>query len=127
MRLHHVGIACEDVDRAADLFGTLLETPVCHQESLESVATTFLELPAGYLELLEPIGEGPVARFLEREGPGIHHLAFETPAIEERLATADAAGIELIDDTPRRGAMGHRVAFLHPGDTGGVLLEYVEP
>lgn len=125
MRLHHVGIATEDAVGTAERLGALLEVPVCHEERFDGLAIRFLELPAGYLELLEPIDDGPIARFLDRRGPGIHHVAFEPPDIAVALERAAELGVELIDEEPRPGAWGHEVAFLHPDSTGGVLVEFV--
>jgi methylmalonyl-CoA epimerase (EC 5.1.99.1) len=78
------------------------------------------------LELLEPRDGGPIATYLDRKGPGIHHVAFATPDIGAALERAREQSIELVDDQPRPGARGHDVAFLHPDSTGGVLVEFVE-
>lgn len=126
MRLHHIGIATEDTRSIADTYGGLLELSICHEEVVDTTAVTFLELPNGYLELLEPVDEGPIERFLDRHGPGLHHLAFETDDIVRSLENAAANGVGLIDDEPRRGAWGHDIAFLHPDSMGGVLVEFVE-
>lgn len=125
MRLHHLGVATEDADGTARKLSRLLDVPLCHEERLDGLEIRFLELPAGYIELLEPIANGPVSRFLERRGPGIHHVAFEAFDIAARLAHAEDLGIERIDDAPRPGAWGHEVAFLHPQSTGGILIEFV--
>ncbi len=134
MEFHHAGIATDDAAALSDTFGTLLGASVVHEETLDDLAVTFLALgPDGedgtagtYFELLEPTGEGTVARYLEREGPGIHHLAVATADLAGAIATAESAGVVPIDETPRAGARGHDVAFLHPDSTGGVLLELVE-
>lgn len=126
MEFHHVGIATADAARTARRFGALFDLPERHREEIDDIDVRFLALEDGtYLELLEPLDGGPVARFLDRRGEGIHHLGFATEAIEDRLALAAEAGVELIDDTPRPGAWGSDVAFLHPRDTGGVLIELV--
>jgi len=126
MRFDHAGIATADADEAAERFGRLLEAPVAHEETIDDLRLVFLELENGYFELLEPQDdEGVVARFLEERGPGIHHLAVRVEDVAEALGGAREAGIDLIDETPRPGAWGHEVAFLHPASTGGVLLEYV--
>lgn len=81
----------------------------------------------GSVELLEPRGpDTPVGRFLERRGPGLHHVAFRVPDLEAALSRYRERGLRLIDEAPRPGARGHRVAFLHPESTGGVLVELVE-
>jgi methylmalonyl-CoA/ethylmalonyl-CoA epimerase len=127
MRFDHLGVATRDVDRFADLFGGLLDVPVAHRERFDGLDVSFLDLGNGYLELLEPVDDaGPVARSLERDGPGIHHVAFETADLDAALDAARAHGVELVDEEPRPGAWGHRVAFLHPESTGGVLVEFVE-
>ena len=126
MRFHHAGIATDDGEALSSLFETLFDAPVVHGERFEGMEIAFLELENGYFELLEPDEGGPIAEFLDRHGPGVHHLAFETDDVEGALDVARDAGVELIDAEPRPGAWGHRVAFLHPGSTGGVLVEFVE-
>jgi methylmalonyl-CoA/ethylmalonyl-CoA epimerase len=86
----------------------------------------FLDSGGGYFELLEPDGEGTIADYLDRHGPGIHHLACATDDIEGALDRAEEMGIDRIDEEPRPGAWDHEVAFLHPRSTGGVLIEFVE-
>lgn len=126
MQLHHVGIATEDLDALADLYAALLASPVAHEETLDGTRVAFLESDGNYLELLEPGEEGVVATFLEEQGPGIHHIAFETNDIETTLSYARELGVELVDEEPRPGAWDHEVAFLHPESTGGVLIELLE-
>ena len=122
----HAGIATDDADALAELFGELFDAPAVHEEEFDGMLVRFLDLGNGYFELLEPREGGTIATYLERNGPGIHHLAIATADIEDALANARAAGIDLIDEEPRPGAWGHEVAFLHPKSTGGVLLEFVE-
>ena len=128
MRFDHVGVATRDAAALADLFGTLFDMPVAHRETVDGLDVTFLDLGNGYLELLEPLDddEGPIPRYLDREGPGIHHVALATPDVAAALSAARDHGVELVDETPRPGAWGHEVAFLHPRSTGGVLVEFVE-
>ncbi|WP_248896681.1 methylmalonyl-CoA epimerase [Haloplanus halobius] len=127
MRFDHLGVATRDGDALADLFGRLFDASVAHQETVDDLSVTFLDLGNGYLELLEPLtDEGPTARFLDRDGPGIHHVALATADVAAALDAARECGVKLIDDTPRPGAWGHDVAFLHPESTGGVLVEFVE-
>jgi len=130
MQLHHVGIATDDLDALADLYAALLAAPVAHEERVEGTRVAFLESGDAYLELLEPEGgdtdSDVIAAFLEEQGPGIHHLAFETDDIETTLSYAAELGVDLVDEEPRPGAWGHDVAFLHPESTGGVLIELVE-
>ena len=126
MQFDHAGIATDDADALADLYTELLDAPVVHEEVFDGLSVTFLDLGNGYFELLEPLEEGTINRYLERNGPGIHHLAVETDDIEAALATASEMGLDLIDEEPRPGAWGHDVAFLHPKSTGGILIEFVE-
>ena len=126
MDLDHAGIATADAVATAALFSDLLDTDVVHEESLDGLDVAFLDVGGTFLELLEPTGDGPIATYLERERPGIHHLAFRTDDAAAAIERAQSLGIEAIDEEPRPGAWGHDVAFLHPSDTGGVLVEFVE-
>jgi methylmalonyl-CoA/ethylmalonyl-CoA epimerase len=126
MHFDHAGIATTEADSLVFLFEDLLDCEVAHEELFDGMKVVFLDLGNGYLELLEPTDEeSAIARYLETNGPGIHHLAFATDDIEAALAVARERGITLIDEQPRPGAWGHEVAFLHPKDTGGVLVEFV--
>ena len=128
MELHHVGIATEDRKRAAARYLELGYT-VEAEETLQAQGVHALMLKSGpsRLELLEPTAPAtPVGRFLEKRGPGLHHLAFATPDLAAALAELAAAGAPLIDREPRRGFDGHLVAFVHPRWYGGVLVELVE-
>ncbi|WP_435077819.1 methylmalonyl-CoA epimerase [Halococcus sp. AFM35] len=126
MRIDHAGIATDDADGLADLYTDLFDTPVVHEERFEGMDVRFLDCGNSYLELLEPIDEGTIARYLDRNGPGIHHLALATDDIRGVLDRMEGHGVERIDEEPRAGAWGHEVAFLHPKSTGGVLIELVE-
>jgi len=127
MRFDHVGIAARDAADLADLFDGLLDAPVAHEETFDGMRVVFLELDgSGYFELLEPGDGGAIADYLDREGPGIHHVALATEDIEGALDRARGRGVDLVDQRPRPGAWGHEVAFLHPRSTGGVLVEFVE-
>lgn len=127
MRLDHVGIATDDAAGLAALLGDLLDAPVVHEETFDGLELVFLDAGGAELELLEPLGgEGTVARFLERRGPGLHHLAFAVDDVASALEAAAAMGLDRIDEEPRPGARGHTVAFLHPRSTGDVLVEFVE-
>ena len=126
MHFDHAGIATNDLDAAAELYGELFDAPVAHEEELDGLRVAFLDLGNGFFELLEPVKHATVARFLDKHGPGVHHLAVATDDIEAALETAREMDIDLIDEEPRAGAWGHEVAFLHPNDTGGVLVEFVE-
>jgi methylmalonyl-CoA/ethylmalonyl-CoA epimerase len=127
MRFDHAGIATDDADALADLLGGLLDAPVVHEEEYRGLWMVFLDLGNGYLEVIEPVDDDTtIGSYVDREGPGVHHLAFETDDAAAAVAAAREAGIEPIDEEPRPGAWGHDVAFLHPRDTGGVLVEFVE-
>jgi methylmalonyl-CoA/ethylmalonyl-CoA epimerase len=126
MHIDHIGIATKDVAELADLYGTLFDAPVVHEEEFDGLGVAFLEFDDSYFELLEPLEEGTIARYLDRNGPGIHHVALEAEDVEAALDRVRDAGVECIDEEPRPGAWGHDVAFLHPKSTGGVLVEFVE-
>lgn len=127
MRFDHAGIATTDGSALVEQYTELFDCELVHQETFDGMEISFLDLGNGYFEVIEPVGEtSTIARYLESEGSGIHHLAVETENIEASLETARQLGIELIDEEPRGGAWGHDVAFLHPGSTGGILLEFVE-
>ena len=126
MHFDHAGIATDDAEGLADLFIELFDVPVAHKGSFEGVQVIFLDCENGYFELLEPEAEGTIATYLDRNGPGIHHLALATGDIAKALNRAQELGVERIDEEPRPGAWGHEVAFLHPKSTGGILIEFVE-
>lgn len=127
MHFDHVGVATRDAADLATLFDGLLNAPIAHEETFDGLSILFLELDdGGYFELLEPAEGGTIAEYLDREGPGIHHVALETDDIVAALDRARDLGVDLIDEEPRPGAWGHEVAFLHPRSTGGMLVEFVE-
>lgn len=126
-RIDHVAIAVADVDAALEKWRAFgLEATV--REVVASQKTEAVLLPVGdsNLELISPKGNDGLAKFLEKRGPGLHHVAIEVEGIEAALAFLASLGVQLIDQTPRIGARGHKVAFLHPKSTGGVLVELVE-
>lgn len=134
LRLHHVGLAVRDADRAAALWDELLGLGETGRYRVDEfgVLAVFLapeaeaaaEDPGGLVELVQPTGDrGAVARFLERRGPGLHHVCFEVADLAAALRALAARGVRLVDEKPRRGAGGHLVAFVHPESAGGVLLE----
>ena len=129
-RIDHVGIAVEDLDAAVALYSRALRMPEAHRETVDSqgVEAVLLDVGENHVELLRPLGaETPVGRFLDRKGPGLHHVAYQTADIESALDAVRAAGLRLIDETPRTGIRNSRVAFVHPAATGGVLTEIVQP
>lgn len=126
MKFDHAGIATEDASGLADLYAELFGLEVAHEETFDGMRLVFLDCGNGYFELLEPLEEGTIARYLDDHGAGIHHLALATDDIEGALERAREHDVRLVDEEPRPGAWGHSVAFLHPRDTGGVLIEFVE-
>lgn len=127
--LDHVGIAVQSLDEAIPLFESLTGAEGSGRERVESqgVEVVFLGSGAGKLELLAPTrDDSPVARFLAKRGPGTHHLCYRVPDLAAALESFRSEGYQLIDQEPRAGAHGHRVAFLHPRSTGGVLIELLQ-
>ena len=126
MRFDHAGVATENAESLAFRYEDIFGCEIAHEERFGELRVAFLDLGNGYFELLEPRDGGPVASYLDNNGPGLHHLAVATGDIEAGLDRAREAGVDLVDEEPRDGAWGHEVAFLHPASTGGVLLELVE-
>ena len=129
-RIDHIGVAVDDLDAAIELYRERFGMREQHRETIEAfdVEAVLLEVGDGHVELLRPLsGESGIGRFLAKNGPGIHHVAYQTSDIDSTLEQVKAAGLELIDQEPRTGIRGSRVAFLHPKATGGVLTELVEP
>jgi methylmalonyl-CoA/ethylmalonyl-CoA epimerase len=127
-KIDHVAIAVEDVDAALEKWKAFGLAPTV-REVVESQKTEAVLLPIGEssVELISPKGNEGLAKFLEKRGPGIHHIAVEVEGIESAIALLEAMGVPMIDKSPRKGARGHKVAFVHPKATGGVLVELVEP
>ncbi|MCL6453237.1 MAG: methylmalonyl-CoA epimerase [Alicyclobacillus sp.] len=129
LQIDHIGIAVHSLASALPMYTQLLGLTVYHEEVIadQQVRTAFLRVGETDLELLEPTdGSGPIAQFLQRRGPGIHHIAYAVADIEASLRAARAAGYRLIDEAPRPGGHGKQIAFLHPKDTGGVLVEFCQ-
>ena len=129
-RIDHIGVAVEEIDPALDLYEGAFQMRLAHRETVEEqgVEAVLLDVGDGHVELLRPLGpETAVGKFLERKGPGLHHVAYAVDDIDATLEQLAAAGLELIDSEARVGIRGSRVAFLHPRSTGGVLTEIVEP
>lgn len=123
----HIGVAVVDLAEALAFYRDVLGVEPRPPETADGA--TIIALPMGEveIELLVPQApEGPVARFLARRGPGIHHVCFKVPNLDRALAQCRAHGYRLVDERPRAGAGGHRVAFLHPKSTAGILLELTE-
>ena len=129
-RIDHIGVVVEDLDEAVTLYGERFKMPEAHRETVEAfdVEAVLLDVGDGHVELLRPLSsESGIGRFLEKNGPGMHHVAYQTDDIESALNAVRDAGLRLIDEEPRRGIRNSRVAFLHPKSTGGVLTELVQP
>ena len=129
-RLDHVGVAVEDLDAAIALYEKQFEMPLVHRETVPAfgVEAVLFDVGESHVELISPLdSESGVAKFLAKNGPGLHHVAYGVDDIDAALERLAAAGIERIDQEPRTGIRQSRVAFLHPRSTGGVLTEIVEP
>lgn len=129
MRIDHIGIAVRSLDDALATYKRLWELEPDHIERAEADKVTEAMLPIGdaHLQLLEPTDEeSTVAKFIERRGEGLHHIAVRVDDIEAALERLREKGAQLIDETPRIGGGGHRVAFVHPKTTHGLLIELVE-
>ncbi|HEY3727161.1 MAG TPA: methylmalonyl-CoA epimerase [Solirubrobacteraceae bacterium] len=128
--IDHVGVAVPSIDSALAIYCDALGMPLVHRETVseQGVDAALLDVGDGHVELLEPLGpDTAVAKFLDRRGPGLHHVAYRVASVQDALTACAAAGMRLIDETPRVGIRGSRVAFLHPAATGGVLTEIVQP
>jgi len=129
MRIHHVGVAVDDLEAAIELYATAFGAELTHRAMNEKdgLAAAFLRAGDAEVELLSPLREDtPVGKFLAKRGPGLHHIAVAVPDIEKAIADARAQGLEMIDAEPRIGLHGTRIAFVHPKSVGGVLTEFVE-
>ena len=148
-RIDHVGIACRSLDAAVEkyegIFGLKVVSREVNEEQgvkeamledsgsqdfLHARGTTRAPSPqaASYVQLLEPLAvDTPVGKFLERRGEGVHHVGYAVADVTEALESISAKGVRLVDERPRHGSMGASIAFLHPGDLGGVLTELVQP
>jgi len=127
--IEHIGIAVNSIADAIPFYEKVLGLTCYNIEEVadQKVKTAFFMIGQTKIELLESTDpEGPIGKFIEKRGEGIHHIAFAVENIEESLREAEAAGVRLIDDTPRRGAEGMSIAFLHPKSTAGVLTEFCE-
>ncbi|HEY9721567.1 MAG TPA: methylmalonyl-CoA epimerase [Oscillatoriaceae cyanobacterium] len=128
--IDHVGIAVENLERSLVIYRDTLGLPLAEIEEVpdQKVRTAIFSDGTGRVELLEPTSpDSPIAKFLAKRGEGIHHLALRVTDIQQKLEELGAAGVQLIDTTPRIGAGGHLIAFVHPKSMGGVLLELTQP
>ena len=126
-RIAHIGIAVRALDELMPFYRDVLALPEVPLDDADGARIAGLAAGESLVELLEPCEPGsPVAKFLDKRGPGIHHICFAVDDLDATLARCRAAGLRLIDETPRVGAEGKRIAFLHPSTTGGVLIELTE-
>jgi len=126
-RVAHIGIAVSSLAEALPFYRDVLGLTPGRPETADGASIVSLHFGDVDVELLEPIDPaGPVAKFLARRGPGIHHVCYRVPDLDAALTRCRAAGYRLIDETPRRGISGRRIAFLHPKATHGILLELTE-
>jgi methylmalonyl-CoA/ethylmalonyl-CoA epimerase len=134
-RIDHVGIACRSLEAAIEKYTSVFGLAVVSQEvnTEQGVKEAMLAVSAApsasYVQLLEPLADDtPVGKFLARRGEGLHHVGYAVANVTDALAVIGGAGsVRLIDERPRHGSMGASIAFLHPGDLGGVLTELVQP
>lgn len=128
--IDHVGVAVESIDAVLPLYTEQLKLPLVHRETVEEqgVEAALLDVGDGHIELVAPLRpDTAVGKFLSRRGSGLHHVAYRVESVQATLDAFRAAGMRLIDEQPRTGIRGSRVAFLHPASTGGVLTEIVQP
>ncbi|WP_121966982.1 methylmalonyl-CoA epimerase [Myroides sp. N17-2] len=125
-KIEHIGIAVKDLEASNSLFEKLFGTPAYKEEAVESegVKTSFFMNGPNKIELLEATNpDSPIAKFIEKKGEGIHHIAFDVEDIEAEIKRLTAEGFTILNETPKKGADNKLVAFLHPKSTNGVLIE----
>ena len=126
MNLDHIGIAVKSIEKRLDIWKNALGLSLISMEEVpgQKVKVAKLDVQGTMIELLEPMDEeSPIFKFIEKKGEGIHHLCFQVPDIEKALIELKENGLRLIDEVPRTGAGGNKIAFIHPKDMGGVLIE----
>lgn len=128
--IDHIGVAVEDLDATLAVYNEQFAMAVQHRETVEAqgVEAVLLEVGGGHVELMRPLGpDTPVGKFIEKRGPGMHHVAYRVDDVQAELDRLKGLGLELIDETPRIGIRGSTVAFVHPHSAGSVLTEIVKP
>ncbi|MGZ4031723.1 MAG: methylmalonyl-CoA epimerase [Tumebacillaceae bacterium] len=126
-KIDHLGIAVRSIEETLPVYTNGMGLKVIHEEIIadQMVRAIFLQVGESCVELLEPTSpESPIAKYIEKKGPGIHHVAYAVSDLEAALAHAKEQGYRLIDEKPRRGGHGKMIAFVHPKDTHGVLTEF---
>lgn len=129
-KISHIGIAVKNIEEATPFYRDILGMEFEGTEVVaeQKVKVAFFVVGESRIELLEPTSDdSPVAKFLEKNGPGVHHVAYEVDDLQQRLVDLKAEGIRLIDETPRMGAHQTHIAFMHPKASGGVLTELCQP
>jgi methylmalonyl-CoA/ethylmalonyl-CoA epimerase len=127
-KIAHLGVAVKDLDKAIEFFTKGLELDLTHTEDYQGMRIGFVPVGESSVELLADVsGSSAIVKFLEKNGEGIHHIAFEVDDINQALAELKEKGVKLIDETPRLGAHGMTIAFLHPKASHGILMELVQP
>ncbi|MCX7830379.1 MAG: methylmalonyl-CoA epimerase [Acidobacteria bacterium] len=128
MKIDHIGVAVESIEKIAQFYKDIgLE--ICHTEEVkdQQVKAAMIKVGESRIELLETLSpEGPIGKFLTKKGPSIHHLAIEVTNLEAKLKELQEKGYALIDNSPRMGAGGNKIAFIHPKSSGGILIELCE-
>ncbi len=125
-KINHIGVAVKSLDEALPFYRDNLSMPFCGVEEVaeQKVRVAMLQVGESKIELLEPTSEdSPIAKFIEKNGPGIHHIAYEVEDLEAAIAKVMSDGGRMIDEKPRNGAHGSRIAFIHPKSSNGVLTE----
>ena len=123
----HLGIAVTDLDAAAAFYRDVIGVPSRGPEEADGARILHFEFGGTDVELLAPLtSDSPIAKFLAKRGPGIHHVCYRVPNLDAALAACRQHGYTLVDELPRTGAGGHRIAFLHPKSTNGTLIELTE-
>jgi methylmalonyl-CoA/ethylmalonyl-CoA epimerase len=126
-RIAHVGIAVTDLDSAVAFYRDVLGIEPHPPETVDGARIVALPFGEAEVELLAPVeADSPVGRFLAKRGPGIHHICYRVPDLDVAIETCRAAGYRLVDERPRAGVGGRRIAFLHPKSTAGILLELTD-
>ncbi|MFZ9898916.1 MAG: methylmalonyl-CoA epimerase [Gemmatimonadaceae bacterium] len=126
-RLAHIGVAVASLEAILPFYREVLGMPEVPLDDADGARIAGLQAGDALVELLEPkVADSPIGKFIDKRGPGIHHLCFAVDDLEGTLERCRAAGIRLIDERPRMGAEGKRIAFLHPASTAGVLVELTE-
>jgi methylmalonyl-CoA/ethylmalonyl-CoA epimerase len=126
-QIAHIGVAVESIEAALSFYRDVLGLAPGHPEHADGARILSLPFGQSQVELLEPEEpDSPIAKFLAKRGPGIHHVCYRVPNLDQALAACEAAGYRLVDQVPRIGAGGHRIAFVHPKHTAGILIELTE-